>query len=174
MKRARSYDEYDDHFYPRKRYIPIRNPTTNRVIHDYEDLIESSTGYFRSKHMILDFERRMDLLWICDDLLGSYYEKCIHAASCTELVQAVDDACEGLALKRLNSIMKYGFFTAGDCPTDTNTLIVSARERMLVHIEKSNYPGYDLFIRIEQKKSCDSMSYHFSCDATGKFDHFRP
>ena len=129
MKRGRSYDEYeDDHYYPRKGYIPIRNPATNGVILDYQDLIESSTGYFRSKHMILDSERRKRLLWICNDrlcddrLFGSYYEKSIHAESGTELVQAVDDACEGLALKRLNSIMKYGFFTAGDCPTDTNTL----------------------------------------------------
>ena len=84
----------------------------------------------------MDFKKRQRLLWICDDLLGSYYEKCIHAASCTELVQAVNDACSGLAFKILVSIMKHGFFTTREFAAETNTLIVSARERMLVHIEK--------------------------------------
>ena len=174
MKRARSYDEFDeDCFHPRKRSVPIRNPATNRAILDYQDLIESSTSYFRSKHLILDFERRHRLLWICDDLLGPYYEEFFHVATHSELDRAVGRACKGLAWHRLTSISNHGFFTAGDFPAKTNTLIVSARERILIHIEKSNKPGYDLFIGIEQKKSCDGMSYHFRCDSEGKIDHFR-
>lgn len=179
MKRGRSYGEFDDdHFYPRKRYVPLRNPVNDRVILDYQDLIESSTREFRSKHLILDFERRQRLLWICDDLLGPHYEKYFHTADYSELDQAVGYACKGLAGDRLVSIILDGYFTAGKFPAKTkfltNTLVVSARERMLVHIEKSNKPGYNLFIRIEQKRSSDSMSYHFSCDAKGNIDHFRP
>ena len=126
----------------------------------------------------LDFERRQRLLWICDDLLGPHYEKYFHTADYSELDQAVGYACKGLAGDRLVSIILDGYFTAGKFPAKTkfltNTLVVSARERMLVHIEKSNKPGYNLFIRIEQKRSSDSMSYHFSCDAKGNIDHFRP
>lgn len=181
MKRASSYDEFDeDHFYPRKRYVPLPSSATKRVILDYQDLIESSTSDFRSKHLILDFERRQRLLWLCDDLLGPYCEKYFHTTDYSELDQAVGDACRGLAWNRLVSIIIDGYFTAGGFPAGTkfltNTLIMSATyaHGMLVHIEKSNKPRYNLFIGIEQKKSCDSMSYHFSCDARGNIDHFRP
>ena len=175
MKRGRSYDEFDEEdFQPRKRCVPFRNPVTKRVIFDYQDLIESSTSDFRSKHMILDFDRRQRLLWICDDLLGPYYEDFFHVETDSELDQVVSRACKGMAWDRLVSISNNGFFTAGDFPAKTNTLIVSFRERMLVHLEKSNKPGYDLFMRIEQKKTFDGMNYHFSCDSKGKIDHFRP
>ena len=180
MKRGRSYDEFDiDNFYNKKRCISAPNSSTDRIIRSghYPDLIESSTIDFRSKHLILDFKRRQHLLWICDDLLGPYYENYIHVADYSELDRAIDRACKGLAWKRLASITNHGYFPAGEFGrymAKTNTLIVSIRELMLVHIEKSNIPGYNLFVRIEQKKSCDSMGYHFSCDAQGKIDHFRP
>ena len=181
MKRSYDYnDEYYNSYLPgskryrTERFVPIRNPSTNSQILDYEDLIDSSTSDFQSKHLILDFQDRQRLLWLCDDLLGSKYEQFLHVPFCTELYDALENACRGQAWRRLRSILNHGFFNAGEYPAETNTLIVSARERMLCHIERSNFPGYALFVRIVQKKTCEGISYHLTCDGNGKIDHYRP
>ena len=178
----RSYEHCNDNYYnshgnkqfKTELYVPIRNPSTQRKIVDYEHLIESSTGDFYSKHLIGDLDNRLRLLWLCDELLGEKYERYLHVPCCTELYDAVERACTGLAWTRFRSILNQGYFFAGREIADTNTLVVSARDRMLLHIQESSWPGYKLFVRIEQKNSCESMSRHFSFDAAGKIDHYRP
>ena len=107
----RSYEYYGSNFpdskrYKTERYVAIRNPSTNGQILDYGDLIDSTTSDFQSKHLILDSRKRERLYDICDDILGSKYERFLHVPFCSELYDAVDDACRGLAWTRLQSILR--------------------------------------------------------------------
>ena len=155
------------------RWVPIRDPRTNREFKNYEDLVQSSTEEFRDKHLILNDRNRRKLLDLCYEELGRENETFFHVSSHHKFYKALKNACQGMAQYRLQSILKYGFFETFHFDVDTNTLIVSARGRIFVHIEKSNDDDFDLWIRIEEKTSCAEMSDRLSCNSKGKIDHLR-
>ena len=182
MKRARSYNNDDNNNYGRRpcpveRYVPIRNPRANKNFEFYNDLIDASTEEFASKHLITNEPSRKRLLHICEDKLGRYSEAYIHTTFDSETYKAVDEACRGLAWTRFRSIRNRGYFTVGEYGEfniGKNTLIVSSDLRIFLHLEKSNYPGYVLFFRIEQKRDFAEMMDHFKTDGDGKIYHFKP
>ena len=182
MKRGRSYNDDENNIYCRRpcpvgRNVPIRNPTTNTRFEFYNDLIDASTAEFVSKHLITHEPSRKRLFFMCDDILGRNYEAFIHTTFGDEIYQAVNEACSGLAWMRLRSIVRQGYFTAGEYRNfniGVNTLIVSSDARIFLHLEKSNYPGHILFLRIEEKREFSEMMEHFKTDADGKIYHFKP
>ena len=148
MKRPRTYE--DDYCYSSKRYqihhrIPMQSPVMNELT--YDDLIHSSTPFFRSKHLIMDYALQQWLKNFCyhEVRYGPY----IHVSIGSDLFYAVADACEDLAYSRFISILQDGYFYAGTSAIRRNTMIVS--EEILLHIERSNRPGRDLFFEIELK-----------------------
>ena len=166
MKRPRTYE--DDYCHPNKRYqIDYRIPIQSSVIKEltYDDLIHSSTPCFRSKHLIIDYARQQWLKDFCYNELR--YGPYLHVSVGSDLFYDVADACEDWAHSRLISILQCGYFYAGTSAIRRNTLIVS--EELLLHIEKSNLPGRDLFLEIEVKKE---LKRHLRRDHYGKIDHF--
>ena len=131
----------------------------------YDYLIHFSTPFFRSKHLIMDYARQQWLLDICYNYLR--YGHYVHVSMDSDLLYAVGDACEELAHSRLISILEDGYFYAGTSAIRRNTIIVS--ETLLLHVEKSHLPGYDLYFEIERKKE---LKHHLGRDQYGNIDHF--
>ena len=106
------------------RWVPIRDPRTNRKFENYQDLIQSSTEGFQDKHLILNYRNRQKLLDLCYEELGEDNETFFHVSSRHKFYKALEKACDGMAYCRLRSILIYGSFEAGNFESDTNTLIV--------------------------------------------------
>ena len=176
MKRPRVYDDKDAYnnnkrHRPTGRWVPIRDPRTNRRFEFYSDLVEACTEDFASKHLIPHQRKRKKLYAICDYELGRYTEAFIHIKTGSSYTyKALYDACGPQAWERLQSILEHGRFDE----SDVNTLIVSSDQRIFLHMEKSNQPGYDLFLHIEQKRNYTEMSKHLSLDDKGKIYHYNP
>ena len=150
--------------------MPIRRLSGKRIT-CYEDLLVSCTDDFAQKHLILNQEKRSQLINVCNYELGDKRECYVHVTKRSKLYHTVYNACQNIAKTRLKSILKTGSFQVGDTGrfAETNTLIVSLQERILVHLEKSEIQGYVLFVRIERKRNING---HFKRDAGGKIDHF--
>lgn len=168
-KRPRSYE--DDNCYSSKRFqiehrVPMsRTPTSGW---NYECLIDASTDSFQSKHLVMDYYHRQRLIDICYDIYDPRYGPYIYVHNGSELFHAVADACEQLAYERFISLLNLGYFYAGRSTSERNTLIVS--EHILLHIEQSNNPRYDLYFEVEHKQV---LKNHLECNQYGYIDHFQ-
>ena len=165
MKRPRTYE--DDYCHPNKLYqVDYRILIQSSVMKEltYDDLIYSSTPFFRSKHLIMDYAAQKWLINFCNNQLrfGPY----LHFNIGSDLFYAFADACGDLAHSRLISLLEDGYFYAGTSAIWRNTLV---SEKLLLHIEKSNLSGRDLFFEIELKKE---LKRHLRRDHYGNIDHF--
>ena len=137
----------------------------------YDELIDSSTEEFASKHLLLHYPSRRRLMSICDYELGPDFQAFVHVPACfsDDLYHALHYACQGLARRRLNSILDQGCFESGEL---INTLIVSTRPRIFLHMQRSYRPGCDLWLKIEEKRSIEAMRDHFSFNDNNQIDHY--
>ena len=165
-KRGRS--DSDDYSNEPKRLrtnpnIPLRGQCSNRA---YADLIKSSTKKFRSKHLITDGKNRQQLEKLCRSVLDQSFSFTTNDPLC----RPVNQSSQGVAKTRLNSLLKKGHFAAGKKVAKRNTIVVSASEKILLHIEKSNHPRFHLWVWIEQT---NRLNYHLVRNNCGKVCHYR-
>ena len=70
--------------------------------------------------------------------------------------RTVSNACHNkLAKQRLSSLLELGYFNVSGIEARRNTIVVSASEKILIHIERSISPRFDLWLRIERISSLD-------------------
>lgn len=160
----------------RQQAIPLHNQVKSQSFETYSDLITNSTKKFQGKHLITLTENRIQLKTKCLKLLNEKIENPTSSKACTihttansELYKLISDSCQGLAKKRLKSLLQLGKFNKGGSGK-RNTIVVSAGERILLHIEKSKRPAFHLKLKIEQKTS---LSQHLVLDESGKIFHYK-
>ena len=151
-------------------------------IFNYEDLIYFSTPEFQDKHLILHNRNRQKLFSMCSERLGlngnyATHKRKFHISLDSYYYKIVYDACYGMAARLLSSLLDYGYFQSGHSVAETNTLVVSVQERILIHITKSwlpdyGMPDYALELYIEQKRTVDELFNHFSLDEDAKIAHY--
>ena len=155
--------------------VPIHDKKKCQSFESYDDLLKSSTKYFRSKHLITATKNRHRLKEMCQKILNDEKENSSskvhtrHETISSEFSRAVFDSCLGLAKKRLKSLLQSGKLYQGRSGK-RNTIIVSNSEKILLHIEKSKRPSFHLKFRIDQKSS---LSEHLVLDESGKICHYK-
>ena len=129
----------------------------------YERIINSSTKAFKKRHLILDEEKRQELVKQCEARLGYGWGGFqFRLNSNDDFAKALYDACGTDAVERFESLRKYGYFTTSSSTrSKKNTLIVS--ETIVVTIEQGarrraipnswTLVGRDLLVLIEKKSN---------------------
>ena len=170
----------DDYCNVSKRYrhedTNFKNQVKCRSFESYRHLIKNSTKKFRSKHLITDTKNRQRLKEMCQKILrnkkyngphSKVYAN--HQIITSDLSRAVSESCQGLAKKRFLQLLQLGEFNVGGSGT-RNTIVVSASEKILLHIEKSVRPRFHLWFKIEQKNSLD---HHLTRNRSGLINHYQ-
>ena len=115
----------------------------------YERIINSSTKAFKKRHLILDEEKRQELVKQCEARLGHRDQTQFGLNVKNDFAIALYDACGTDAVARFESLRQSGCFITG-CfrPSKSNTLIVS--ETIVMTIEKGPR-RHDFNVEIEKK-----------------------
>ena len=164
-KRARDFDEEYSQS-KRLRTIDSYAPRRNGVhVQNYDELYGMSTPDFRSKHLIGDCRLQQRLTDVCYFELKTYN----YVAFGSNVYYDVSDAVGDLAYDRLYSIFHWGYFDCGHYNCHRSTIIVS--NNLLLHIEKSNHPNYDLCFIVEETRC---LNEHLDKNEYGLIDHFGP
>ena len=152
--------------------IPFQNTRRIESIQSYKSLIDASTERFRDKHLITAIQNRQRLKNMCVGLLGK--GKAWHAVYVTvysDIFRTVSNACHNkLAKERFSSLLELGYFNVRGIQARRNTIVVSASEKILLHIEKSESPRFHLWFRIDRKSSLD---HHLARNGSGLIYHYQ-
>ena len=115
----------------------------------YDNLLSTSSYSFQDKHIVWNHYTRKQLLKFCKKLLCgnmSYNEDILYSNRfLTELWYALGP----IARMRFDEMITYGSFSTGQYRCRTNSIILSKREGIVLHLARLSNSMFDFNLKIE-------------------------
>ena len=170
------YNPTSSRFYEKElsfnHYAPVLVPE-NDIVNEsalvYNDLKSKSTATFRDKHTMSNHQKRKQLLEFSKKLLVgkmTYSEDIL----CSNIF--LKELCHGLgslARKRFDQMVSNGYFSIGNNRCRTNSIILSKKEEIVLHLTKLSNSLFDFNLKIEVNPL---LSRHLGKNALCEINHF--
>ena len=137
-----SFDDYAPVFVPDHE---IFNEST--LI--YNDLNSKSTANFRHKHTVSNHQRRKQLLQFSKRLLVGHMSYSENIFYSNRFLKELWYGLGPLARKRFDEMARYGYFSTGYSTCRTNSIILSIKEGIVLHLTKLSNSMFDFNLKIE-------------------------
>ena len=157
-----SFDDYAPNFVP-------ENVIFNESALVYNDLKSKSTAAFRDKHTVSNHQRRKQLLEFSKRLLVgnmSYSEDIFYS---NIFLEELWYGLGPLARTRFDEMARYGYFSTGYSRCQTNSIILSIKEGIVLHLMKLSNSMFDFNLKIEVNHL---LTRHLGENARREINHF--
>ena len=144
----------------------------NQSSDSYEDLKDKSTSQFRSRHLISEDVHRKRILNFSRKLLGknrSYRGTSFKVFQSHPFLQDILHVSGKTAQERFGHMLHWGFFPPSKRNT-RNTIILSRKDGIVLHIARLKESMFDFNLIIEAKPSL--MGHLGKQKKTGKINHY--